>query len=56
MPLFVPITDALVYDYPEQITTPLIPFSLDYDCYRWMADELSAVHREEENGQQQPEE
>jgi hypothetical protein len=38
MKRFVPITDELIYDHPEDITAPLVPFSLDYACQRGLAD------------------
>jgi hypothetical protein len=40
MKRFVPITDELIYDHPERITAPLVPFSLDYQCHRGLAERL----------------
>jgi hypothetical protein len=36
MKQFVPISDELIFDHPEQIRGPLVPFSHDYDCYHWL--------------------
>ncbi|MDT8403334.1 hypothetical protein [Sulfuriflexus sp.] len=33
MKQFVPISDELIFDHPEQIREPLVPFSHEYDCY-----------------------
>jgi|TARA_B110000238_G_C16019709_1_gene392644 hypothetical protein len=34
MKKFIPISDELIFNFPEQICGPLVPFSNDYDCYR----------------------
>lgn len=36
MKQFVPLTDELIFDHPELLTAPCVPFSQDYDCYRWL--------------------
>jgi hypothetical protein len=36
MKQFVPISDELIFDHPELICAPLVPFSHDYDCYHWL--------------------
>lgn len=33
MKQFVPLTDELIFDHPELLLGPCVPFSLDYDCY-----------------------
>jgi|GEM_PF-5408304 len=33
MKQFVPISDELIFDHPEDIREPLVPFSHEYDCY-----------------------
>ncbi len=35
--LFIPITDEVLYDYPELITSPLLPYHVDNPCFHWMA-------------------
>ena len=32
---FVPLTDDLLYEHWELLSGHLVPFSLDYPCYRW---------------------
>lgn len=36
MKQFVPISDELIFDHPDRISGPLVPFSHDYDCYHWL--------------------
>ena len=36
--VFVPITDEILYDHPELITAPLLPFNAGQPCFHWMAD------------------
>ena len=36
MKQFVPISDELIFDHPERIGEPLVPFSHDYECYHWL--------------------
>ena len=33
--LFVPLTDDLMYDTPEMITSGLRPYRVDTPCYHW---------------------
>lgn len=35
--VFIPITDEMLYDYPQLITAPLRPYKVDNPCYHWMA-------------------
>ena len=35
--VFIPVTDEILYDYPELITAPLRPYQIDNPCYHWMA-------------------
>ena len=35
--VFIPITDEVLYDHPELITSPLLPYHVDNPCFRWMA-------------------
>lgn len=39
MKQFVSITDELIFDHPELIHSPLVPFSHDYECYHWLDGE-----------------
>ena len=35
--VFIPITDEVLYEYPELITSPLRPYQIDKPCFHWMA-------------------
>lgn len=39
--VFVPVTDELIYNHPEQIEGPLIPYSAGMECSQWLAIELN---------------
>ena len=45
--VFIPITDEILYDYPDLITTPLRPYQIGNPCYHWMA----TIESSEQNGQ-----
>jgi len=34
MHMFIPLTDEMLFDHPEQINGPLVPFSVDFPCDR----------------------
>ena len=38
--VFVPLTDELLYEHPERISGPLIPFSPDLPCHHWLEVEV----------------
>jgi hypothetical protein len=35
--VFIPVTDEMLYEYPELITAPLRPYQIDNPCFHWMA-------------------
>ncbi len=39
--VFVPITDELLYEHPERISGPLLPYHVDRRCHHWLAVELN---------------
>jgi len=39
--VFVPVTDELIYNHPEQIEGPLIPYSAGMECSQWLAIEIN---------------
>ena len=39
--VFVPVTDDLIYNHPEQIEGPLIPYSAGMECSQWLAIEIN---------------
>ena len=47
--VFIPVTDEMLYDYPELITAPLRPYQIDNPCYHWMA----TIEASEQDGQVQ---
>ena len=47
--VFIPVTDEMLYDYPELITAPLRPYQIDNPCYHWMATVESS--EQDEQGQ-----
>ena len=45
--VFVPVTDDLIYDHPEQIEGPLIPYSAGMECQNWLTIELNPEEGDE---------
>lgn len=39
--LFVAITDELLYEHPENIDTPLVPYASDMQCHHWLDVEIN---------------
>lgn len=39
--IFVPVSDDLIYNHPEQIEGPLIPYSAGMECSQWLAIEIN---------------
>ena len=39
--VFVPVTDELIYNHPEQIEGPLIPYSAGMECHEWLSIEIN---------------
>ena len=39
--VFVAITDELLYEHPETIDTPLIPYASDMQCHHWLDVEIN---------------
>lgn len=35
--LFIPVTDDMLYEHPEQITAPLCPYQADRPTLHWLA-------------------
>ncbi|MEM7195574.1 MAG: hypothetical protein AAF402_11525 [Pseudomonadota bacterium] len=38
--VFIPITDEMLYKYPELITSPLRPYQIDDPCFHWLGVEI----------------
>lgn len=39
--LFVAITDEILYEHPEDIEGPLVPYSAKMDCHHWLDIEIN---------------
>ncbi len=39
--LFVALTDDILYEHPENIDGPLVPYKSGMDCYHWLTIELN---------------
>ena len=39
--VFVPLTDEILYEHPEMINGPVIPYVAGRSCYHWLSVELS---------------
>jgi len=46
--VFVPVTDDIIFDHPEQIEGPLIPYFAGMDCHHWLSIEINP---EEDNAE-----
>lgn len=45
--VFVPVTDDLIYNHPEQIEGPLIPYAAGMECHEWLSIEINPDESEE---------
>jgi len=39
--VFVPLTDEILYDHPELISGPVLPYTTGKPCYHWLSVELN---------------
>lgn len=39
--VFVPVTDDLIYNHPEQIEGPLVPYFAGMECQNWLSIEIN---------------
>ena len=39
--VFVPLTDDILYDHPELISGPVLPYTTGRPCYHWLSVELN---------------
>lgn len=44
--VFVPVTDELIYNHPEQIEGPLIPYAAGMECHEWLTIEINPEESE----------
>ena len=45
--VFIPITDELLFERPELITSPLVPYQIDHPCFHWLSIEIEEIDIEE---------
>lgn len=38
---FVPVTDDMIYNHPEVIEGPLVPYEAGMECHEWLSIELN---------------
>ena len=41
--VFIPLTDDILYDHPELISGPVLPYSTGRPCYHWLSVELNPI-------------
>ena len=39
--VFVPVTDELIYNHPEDIKGPLVPYFAGMECQHWLSIEIN---------------
>ncbi len=39
--VFVPLTDEILYDHPELINGPVLPYTAGQACHHWLSVELN---------------
>jgi len=39
--VFVPLSDELLYDHPERIAGPIVPYHPGTPCYHWLSVEIN---------------
>ncbi len=39
--IFVPVTDELIYNHPEEIQGPLVPYFAGMECQHWLSIEIN---------------
>lgn len=56
--VFIPLTDELLYDHPELISGPVVPYVAGTPCYHWLSVELNPEDctppRQSERGWKRP--
>lgn len=39
--VFVPVTDDIIYNHPECIEGPLVPYAAGMECHEWLSIEIN---------------
>lgn len=47
--VFVPITDDIIFDHPEQIKGPLVPYFSGMECQNWLSIEINPDEENPDN-------
>ena len=45
--VFIPVTDELIYNHPEQIEGPLVPYYVGMECQNWLSIEINPDEKSE---------
>lgn len=46
--VFVPVTDDIIYNHPECIQGPLVPYAAGMECHEWLSIEINPDEPETE--------
>lgn len=49
--VFVPVTDEIIYNHPEQIEGALIPYSAGMECQTWLSIEINPEEGDQEDAE-----
>jgi len=44
---FVPVSDDIIYNHPEQIEGPLVPYVAGMECHEWLSIEINPDESED---------
>lgn len=44
---FVPVSDDIIYNHPEQIEGPLVPYVAGMECHEWLSIEINPDEHKE---------
>lgn len=49
--IFVPVTDELIYNHPEDIEGPLVPYFAGMECQNWLSIEINPEESTDQSNQ-----
>ena len=38
---FIPVSDDIIYNHPEKIEGPLVPYTAGMECHEWLSIEIN---------------
>ena len=44
--VFIPVTDDIIYNHPEAIEGPLVPYAAGMECHEWLSIEINPEESE----------